>query len=323
MNSSERAVAEVAVVIPCYRVKRHVLDVISRIGGEVSRIYCVDDACPEGSGRHVQAMNSDPRVRVLFHEANQGVGGAMITGYRQALADGAGIVVKVDGDGQMDPALIPSLICPIVEGRADYCKGNRFFLLEGLGAMPISRLVGNAGLSFMSKLSTGYWNLFDPCNGYTAIHAKVLSLLPLEKISRGYLFETDMLFRLGVVGAVVAERPMHAVYGDEESNLRISRVFGPFLWGHGRNFGKRIFYRYFLRGFSVASLELVLGLLLIVWGGGFGVAKWMQADALGIPATCGTVFLAALPIIVGMEMLLTFLGFDMSHVPRDPLHLQL
>ncbi len=235
----------IAVVIPSYCVKAHVLDVIARIGPEVHLIYVVDDCCPEGSGQYVQERCMDPRVVVLVHEVNQGVGGAVMTGYERAIADGAAVIVKIDGDGQMDPALLPDFVEPILRGDADYTKGNRFFNLDEVRAMPAVRLFGNAALSFMAKLSTGYWNLFDPTNGYTAIHARVAAALPRAKIAKRYFFETDILFRLNTIQAVVFDIPMVAVYGAEKSNLRVSRVLPEFLARHFGNFGKRVFYGYF------------------------------------------------------------------------------
>ena len=309
----------IAVVIPCYRVADKVLSVIAGIGPEVQQIYVIDDACPQGTGALVQERRPDPRVRVLFHESNMGVGGAVVTGYRAALAGGAEIVVKVDGDGQMDPVLIPELVAPLQAGAADYAKGNRFFDLEGLASMPGVRLFGNAVLSFFTKASTGYWSVMDPTNGFCAITATALRLLPLHKLARGFFFETDLLFRLSLVRAVVADVPIRAVYGDEESNLRIHRVILPFLGGHFRNFWKRIFYNYFLRGFSVASLELLVALPLILFGTLFGTVSWYRLDQANETATAGTVMLAALPIIVGVQMLLAFLNSDMQSEPTVPL----
>lgn len=311
----EGAHVTVAVVIPCYRVRRHILPLLGRIGPEVSTIYVVDDACPEETGAYVVENCRDERVTVLMHEQNQGVGGAVMTGYRHALAMGAGVIVKLDGDGQMDPALIPRFVAPIHEGRADYTKGNRFYNIEDVRAMPMGRLIGNAGLSFLSKLSSGYWTIFDPTNGYTAVNVKVLGFLPLPKIHSRYFFETDMLFRLGTVQAAVIDVPMKAVYGDEQSGLRIGRVFLQFLTGNLANAGKRVFYSYFLRGFSVASLELVAGLVLLVFGIVVGVGAWVESAATGRPATTGTVMLAALPVILGVQLLLSFLAYDIGSVP--------
>ena len=169
----------IAVVIPCYRETDKILGTLEQIPDYVNTIYCVDDACPDGTGDYIEENSTDPRVQVLRHTHNTGVGGAMVTGYRQALADGADIIVKIDGDGQMNPESIQRFINPIINGRADYTKGNRFYMLNDLDRMPKRRVLGNAALSFMSKLSTGYWQNFDPTNGFTAIHAKVLELLPL------------------------------------------------------------------------------------------------------------------------------------------------
>ncbi|AOU96447.1 glycosyl transferase [Achromobacter ruhlandii] len=207
---------------------------------------------------------------VLRNEVNRGVGGAVMAGYRAAIDAGHDILVKVDGDGQMDPRLIPDFIAPIVLGNADYTKGNRFFDLETLRAMPGKRLFGNAVLSFMTKFSSGYWDLFDPTNGYTAIHARVAEHLPFDKISERYFFETDILFRLNLIGAVVVDVPMDAHYADEVSNLKISKIVGEFSLKHIRNSLKRIFYNYYLRGFSIASLELPLGILLFTFGVVYG-----------------------------------------------------
>lgn len=310
----------IAVVIPCYKVKRHVLDVIASIGKEVYRIYVVDDACPDGSGKHVEAHCGDQRVRVIYHENNQGVGGAVMTGYRSAIADGAVVIVKVDGDGQMDTSLIHNFVEPILAGEADYTKGNRFFDLEEIRVMPRLRLFGNAVLSLMTKLSSGYWDLFDPTNGYTAIHAEVAQRLPFEKISPRYFFETDMLFRLNTLRAVVVDVPMNAKYGDEISNLRISSIAGEFLVKHVQNFIKRIFYNYYLRDLSLASIELPLGLVLLAAGTSYGGYHWLESAREGIVTPAGTVMLAALPILMGLQFVLAFLGHDIAAVPRRPRH---
>jgi len=313
----------IAVVIPCFQVKRYILDVIARIGPEVDAIYVIDDKCPEGSGAFVTEQVTDARVTVVFHEENQGVGGATLTGMRRAAEQGASVVVKIDGDGQMDPMLIDRFITPILRGEADYTKGNRFYDLDRVRSMPPVRLIGNAVLSFITKLSSGYWDIFDPTNGYVAIHTQVLGQLPLEKISRRYFFESDMLYRLYTVRAVVMDIPMDAHYDNEESSLRIGQVIVPFMAGHLHNMFKRILYTYYLRDFSLASIYLPVGLLLCAWGTLFGLAKWSELARLGMPASAGTVMLAALPVIVGFQLLLGFLGMDVANVPRTPLQARL
>jgi len=152
-----------------------------------------------------------------------------MSGYQAAISDRVDVVVKIDGDGQMAPELLPKFVAPIAVHDADYTKGNRFYDLANINRMPAVRILGNAVLSFLSKLSTGYWDIFDPTNGYTAIHARVLKSLPLDRISPGYFFETDMLFRMNTVRAVVVDVPMDAVYEGGSSNLRISRILGEFM----------------------------------------------------------------------------------------------
>lgn len=313
----------IAVAIPCYRVRDHVLDVIARVPAQVERIYVVDDQCPEQSGQLVQERCTDPRVTVLRHDQNQGVGGAVTTAYRAALDAGMDIVIKIDGDGQMDPALIPHLTRPILRGKADYTKGNRFYRPESLAGMPGIRLFGNAALSFINKLSTGYWPLMDPTNGYTAIHTSVLRRMPLHKLDRRYFFESDMLYQLGTMRAVVRDVPMDAVYAGEQSSQRVSRVLPEFLVKHLVRFFKRYVYLYLLRDFNLGSLYSIAGVLLLAGGTVFGLANWVHGAMVGQPASSGTVMLAALPVLVGIQFLIAFLHYDVSHLPTEPLSLDL
>ena len=309
----------VAVTIPSYKVRAHVLDVIARIPPKVQRIYVVDDKCPQHSGELVKEQCRDPRVRVIFHEENQGVGGAVSSGYRAAIEEGMDIVVKVDGDGQMDPALIPHFTRPIERGRADYTKGNRFYRPESLKGMPPIRLFGNAALSFINKLSTGYWSIMDPTNGYTAIHTSVLREMPLHKLEKRYFFETDMLYHLNTMRAVVHDVPMDAVYADEESSLKVSKVLPEFIVKHVNRFFKRYVYLYLLRDFNIGSLYSLLGVVLCGLGVVFGGWAWLRSLTTGQPATSGTVMLAALPLIIGIQFLIAFLHHDVERVPSQPL----
>jgi dolichol-phosphate mannosyltransferase len=319
MDTEVNKKIRIAVVIPCYRVTRHVVKVIQDIPSFVSKIYVVDDACPDCSGEHVSKHCKDSRVQVLNNPENQGVGGAVMAGYQAAINEGMDIIVKIDGDGQMDPLFIPALIYPIMAGEADYTKGNRFYNLEGLHAMPKVRLLGNAVLSLMCKLSSGYWNLFDPTNGYTAIHAEVARHLPFHKIGRRYFFETDMLFRLNTLRAVVADVPMEAQYGDEVSNLKISRVSVEFFAKHMRNYIKRIFYNYYLRDMSLASFELPVAIVFLVFGLVFGGWHWIASTRSGVLTSAGTVMLSALPILAGIQFLVGFISYDIASVPVHPI----
>lgn len=309
----------IAVAIPCYKVTQHVLGVIDAIGPEVHAIYAVDDACPEGSGRHIEEHCRDPRVRVLHNPENRGVGGAIVTAYKAAIEDGMDIVVKIDGDGQMNPALLPQFVRPLLQDRADYTKGNRFFRPESVHGMPPVRLFGNAVLSFLTKLSCGYWNVMDPTNGYTAVRTSVLAELPLDKLERRYFFETDMLFRLNTLRAVVKDVPMDSVYADEESNLKVGKVLPEFLRKHLSRLCRRYFYNYLLRDFNVGSLYSISGVLLVIGGTAFGIAHWLDSTLTHNPATSGTVMLAALPVLIGIQFLIAFLHYDVSNVPTEPL----
>jgi len=302
----------VAVVIPSYKVKSKILSVLAGIGPEIQRIYVVDDKCPENSGNYVLEQCDDDRVAVLHHEVNLGVGGAMVTGYRRAIADGMDIVVKIDGDGQMNPLLIKKFIKPILNGQCDYTKGNRFYFLDDSKSMPFVRWIGNALLSFLNKFSTGYWNVFDPTNGFTAISVSCLKAINLDKLSQRYFFESDILFRLNIANASVMDIPMASVYADEVSNLKISKIIVPFMYGHLKNFTKRIFYKYFLRDFSLASLELCVGFVLLMFGIVFGAVEWITASQAGVAATSGTVMLAGMPVILGVQLLLSFFGYDIE-----------
>jgi dolichol-phosphate mannosyltransferase len=310
---------DVAVVIPSYKVEKHILSVLSRIGPAVQRIYVVDDKCPQGSGTLVAEHCRDPRVVVLFHEENQGVGGAVVTGYRRALEDGAEVVVKLDGDGQMDPDLIPSFISPIERGVADYTKGNRFYAIENLEGMPFIRMFGNTALSFVNKLSSGYWNVMDPTNGYTAIHSSALRALPLGKLEKRYFFESDMLFRLNTVRAVVRDVPMNALYANEESNLSILKVIRDFPKKYLTRLLKRLLYSYVLRDVNVCSIEVAAGIPMLLFGVVFGAYNWYLSSLHGTPAHTGTIMLAVLPVIVGVQLLLSAISFDVANVPTVPL----
>jgi len=311
--------AGVWLVIPCFKVSGLILRVIEKTPPWVEGIVCVDDACPEGSADLIEAEARDPRVVVVRLKQNQGVGGATMAGYAEAAQRGGRILVKVDGDDQMDLGCIPQLVAPILLGEADYAKGNRFTSMSHLRNMPQVRVLGNAALSFAAKVSTGYWNIFDPTNGFTAIEASVAKLVMQKRVSRRFFFETDLLYHLGTLRAVVRDVPMPARYGEEVSNLRISAIVGPFALKHGRNFLQRLLGQYFVRDFNVATIELIFGTLFLLFGTTYGL-HWLLTRASGQPASPGVVMAAALPIIVGVQMLLQAINFDVLNAPVRPIH---
>ncbi len=310
----------IAVVIPCYKVKSSVLSIIDRIGEEVTSIFIVDDACPQGTGRHVEEQCKDNRVVVLYHDKNKGVGGAVITGYRKAIAESISIVVKIDGDGQMNPEDLSKFTLPILNGGADYTKGNRFFDIRFLADMPPIRILGNSILSFINKLSSGYWNIMDPTNGFTAVHTNILKHLPLDKIESRYFFESDMLFRLGTVRAVVQDIPLVSIYEGEQSGLNVLSVSVQFPKKYIIRIIKRIFYSYFLRDFNIGSAELIFGTILFWGGGGYGLINWYSGYISGLPTPMGIIMMAALPILLGFQLLLSALNYDITNTPDKPIH---
>lgn len=311
--------AGVWMVVPCYKVKDHILNVIAKAPVWVRGIVCVDDACPEGSGDFIEANAKDPRVVVVRLPENQGVGGATLAGYAEAARRGGRILVKVDGDDQMDLGFMGQLVAPILLGEADYAKGNRFTSVSHLKAMPGVRVFGNAALSFLAKVSTGYWNVFDPTNGYTAIEATVAQRVMEKGVSKRFFFETDLLYHLGTLRAVVRDVPMPARYGDEVSNIRISQIVGPFALKHLTNFVQRVLGQYFVRDFNVASLEALSGIALLAFGSGYAM-HWLSVRAPGQAASAGVVMAAALPVIIGVQLMLQAMNFDVLNVPSRPIH---
>jgi len=280
----------------------------------------VDDASPDRTAELVeQASRRDGRVLLIRHEKNRGVGGAMVTGFRKALELGAQIIVKMDGDGQMDARHLPSLLVPLVRGQADYTKGNRFRDFQSLRQMPLIRRLGNMGLGFLTKVATGYWNVFDPTNGYVAIRAEALAQLPLERVDNTYFFETSMLGNLYLLGAVVRELPMPAQYRDEVSSLLIHRVLLEFPLKLFAAFLRRLWLKNFIYDFTMVSVYLLTGLPLLAFGLLFGAVKWIEYARRNVPAPTGTVMLPTLSVLLGIQILLSAIEFDLGAVPKDPL----
>jgi len=312
----------IAVVIPAYRAQSHIHKVITGIPTYVSIIVVVDDCSPDQTSKLVEDL-CDSRVHLISHQSNQGVGGAVLTGYSVASELGAEIIVKMDSDDQMDPAHIIPLIAPILSHQADYAKGNRFLHINELQKMPLKRPVGNAGLSFLTKIASGYWNIFDPTNGYTAIHTSIVPLLDVNKIHKRYFFESNMLIELGIVRAVIRDVHIPARYQDESSSLsewRTLREFPPLLLA---GFIRRSILQYFIRDFGLVSMLFLLGVLLTLFGTVFGCYQWYLSSRFAVPASTGTVMLAVLPLIMGFQLLTQALIVDIQNVPSEPIHNQI
>jgi dolichol-phosphate mannosyltransferase len=310
----------IVAVVPCYRVEREIQSVLQEIPPYIKYIVVVDDASPDSTRDLVTASAKiDSRILLMRHPSNLGVGGAMITGYKKALELEAQIVVKIDGDGQMDVDHLPVLLKPLIEGGADYTKGNRFRDFKSLQQMPFIRRVGNMGLAFLAKAATGYWNMFDPTNGFSAIRSEVLAELPLDKIDRTYYFETSMLANLYLIGAVVKDVPMPARYQGEVSSLLIHRILFEFPQKLFSTFVRRLVLKNFIYDFSMATIYLVTGIPLLIFGLIFGIYKWIQYASAKIPAPTGTVMLPTLSVLLGIQLLLSAIEIDLRSVPTEPL----
>jgi len=311
---------KIAIIIPAYRVERDIENVLAGLPAYIKHIIIVDDASPDSTADLVAALaQKDIRLTLIRHSQNQGVGGAMISGFRKAMELGAQIAVKLDGDGQMDAAHIPALVTPLIHGKADYVKGNRFRDFVSLQKMPFIRRVGNLGLSFLTKVATGYWNIFDPTNGFFAIRTEILDQLPLEKIDKRYFFETSMLANLYLINAFVMDVPIPARYGNETSHLSIRRSLFEFPIKLLRTFLRRILLNYYIYDFSIASLYIVTGIPLLLFGLIFGSIKRIQYASQNIPAPTGTVMLPTLSVILSIQILLSAIEIDMKSAPRQPL----
>ena len=305
----------IAVVMPAFNVAMHIAGVIKGIPEFVDSIIVVEDAGTDGTAQQVRGLG-EPRLKMVQHAVNQGVGGAIVTGFKLAMEDGAEVIVKMDGDGQMDPGLLSTLLDPIVADGYAYAKGNRFLWEDRLPDMPKIRLAGSFGLTFLTKLASGYWHVFDPVNGYIAIDAAMLRKLPLQRIARRYFFESDMLIHLNVFRARVKDVPVRARYEDERSSMRVGQVLVTFPLYLLKGFWYRIYERHVLREFSPVAVFWILGSLLLAWGTGFGAFTWIKSSWSGQVATTGTVMLSILPFILGFQLVLQAILIEIQESPR-------
>jgi glycosyltransferase involved in cell wall biosynthesis len=305
----------IAVVSPAYNEALHVAQVVKAIPDFVDQIIVVDDCSTDDTAQVLESMRQE-RVHALKTAVNSGVGGATIDGYRKALELDCDIAVKMDGDGQMSSDHLPLLLDAIIDDEYDYAKGNRFLAGESLHAMPRHRLIGNIILTFLTKLASGYWHVFDPQNGYTAISAAALRRLDLQRLHRRYFFENDMLIALNFHNSRVADVAIPARYGDEHSKLNPFKAGVTFPLLLLARFWRRIYQKYVLRDFSPIALFLVMGLLLLGWGLFFGAYHWILSVATNHVATTGTVMLAVLPLILGFQLILQAIVLDIQETPK-------
>jgi glycosyltransferase involved in cell wall biosynthesis len=308
--------ARIAAVVPAYKEEKMIGTVIETMPSYVDHIVIVDDCSPDDTSGVVRSYR-DKRVTLIRHTVNQGVGGAIITGHRAAMELGADVNVIMAGDAQMDPLYLPGLLDRVTSDGYGFAKANRFFSPESFAGMPKYRVFGNIVLSFMTKLASGYWHLFDPQNGYTAVRTEVLKRVPLDNVARRYSFENDLLIHLNILQVPAIDVPIPAVYGNEVSSIKLGRVIPELLNLLTKGFWRRVWYRYVLWSFSPIALLLVLGLILTAVG--LGVAIWVCFQvAASVVATAATVMLAALPLMIGVQMLISALQLDIQASPSTP-----
>ena len=307
----------IAVAIPCYNVARHIEEVVCNLPPEISWIILVNDCSKDDTGNILARLQQENnRIIYINHEVNKGVGGAMLSGFQKSLELNCDITMKMDGDGQMDASYIPQLLKILKLDKADYAKGNRFRDLNALRKMPLIRRIGNLGLSFLIKAASGYWNIFDPNNGFFAIKNEVLKNINFRKIHPRYFFESSMLIELYHANAVVQDVPMKARYGDEKSGLSITKTLFEFPPRLFIAFIKRILLKYFLFEFNIASIYLLFGLPLFLFGAVYGIVNFVKYGSSHIPAPTGTVVIPTLLIILGFQLLISAVNYDITNYPK-------
>lgn len=304
----------VAVVVPAHNEERLVGRVVSTAPELVDHVIVVDDCSTDGTSAAARAAG-DCRLEVHRLPENLGVGGAIVAGHRRAIELGADVSVVMAGDAQMNPDHLPALLDPIAEGNAGFTKANRFYGEGSFAGMPRLRVFGNIALSFLTKAASGYWGLFDPQNGYTAIHRTALERLDLDRLARRYEFENDLLIKLNVLRVPARDVPIPAVYGDEVSGLRLSRVAPRLLAMLWRGFWHRMWWKYVLQSFSAVALMFFTGLALVFVGLAFSI--FTVVNTLGPPvASPGTVLLAVAPLLSGLHFLVSALQLDIEEGSR-------
>ena len=304
----------VAVVIPAFDEEALIGQTVSSVPDIADHVIVVDDASTDATAEKARVAG-DERLEVISHERNLGVGGAILTGHRRAIQLDADVSVVMAGDAQMDPDHLPALLDPIAEDGYDFAKANRFFDFDSYEGMPRTRAVGNVAVGFMAKASTGYWHLFDPLNGYTAVRTDRLKRLPLDRVRRDYSFECDLLTYLNIIGAKGKDVPVPAVYAEERSGIRLFSAGRKLMWSLWKGFWRRMLWKYLLWSFSPVAIFLFGGLALCLWGVGFGVG--VAISTLGPPeASAAAVLISVGPLLVGINLLTVSWVLDVLGSPR-------
>ena len=309
---------KIAVVIPYYNAAKEIVRVISKLPDYLYSIIIVDDQSPAPLPKEEieKLINTKTKVYFLQNEVNLGVGGATKRGFEEAIKIGAHIIIKVDADDQMDLRFIPNLLEPLVANTADIAKGNRFKDLKALKKMPIIRRMGNLALSFLIKAATGYWHNFDPTNGFLALKSEVVKKLDFNKLANRYYFETSLLAQLYFEKASIKDIAMPAIYGEEKSSMKIWQMPFVFSTKLTKTFIKRIVKEYFLYDFNIGSIYLLFGFPLFMFGLIYGIWEWVYYAKINTFAPTGTIMIITLSIILGFQLILQAIQYDIINAPK-------
>jgi len=299
-----------AVVIPAYNEEKLIGETLRSIPDYVDRIFLVDDCSADGTLEAARRFIS-PRITLLRHERNLGVGAAIVTGYKSALDAGCDLAAVMAGDGQMDAKYLPSLLDPLVEGKADYAKGNRLLSPKVREGMPKLRLIGNSILTFLTKVSSGYWDIIDPQNGYAATTRQVLETLPLDDLYPRYGYPNDLLVKLNAYGFRVMDVVMAPKYGSEKSKIRLWAYMPTVSLLLLRGFFWRLKEKYVLQAFHPLVFFYLMGLGLLPLGiiSGFYML-YLRIHTGGI--TAASVLIPTFLVITGMQSMFFAMLFDMQ-----------
>lgn len=308
---------KIAVVIPYYNAKKHIVNVVCKLPEYISKIYIVNDKSPDELPiNELKQTMCNSKIDIINSDTNMGVGGATKLGFIKAVQDEMEYIIKVDSDDQMDTTYIPDLLIPLIEDKADYAKGNRFRDFKALKSMPISRKTGNLFLSFLTKTATGYWNNFDPTNGFFAVKTSFLKRIDFENLANRYYFETSLIAEMYFQSTRIQDVSMPAVYGDEKSSMTVWKMPFVFLPKLIKTFIRRIIKTYFIHDFNMSSIYIVLGIPLFLFGVIYGIYKWCYYSSVDELAPTGTIMLITLSIILGFQLLLQAIHYDIIRTPK-------
>lgn len=307
---------KIGIVIPYYNARDFIVSVVKKAVVFSNHIVIVNDESPDELP--LDLLSEFSQVHIINAPQNLGVGGATKIGLEHFKNnDEVEVIIKLDADDQMDTSFIPSLVAPILSGDFGFAKGNRFRDFKALKEMPFVRRFGNTFLSFLSKIATGYWNCFDFNNGFFAISKENVSLINFNGIANNYFFETSLISELYFQDVNIKEIAMPAIYGDEQSNMNVFKM--PLLFSYNllKKFISRIFKSYFVYDFNIGTIYMLFGFPLFLGGVLFGAYHWYDYSSQGIPAPVGTIMISTLLIILGFQLLLQAIQFDIMKTPKN------